>query len=256
MDSMTILPRTRSAQAGQASLETVLTLPVIFFFLMLIFQCIKASWLWLDRVIEARNAAWQTELYFGSDASTSGVLAGAQVLADPSARYAALTEGNIRSVKDKNTVGYSVATEADAGGSGSTSLQIAEKWLTDVRNISNDAPNVNNLKMKMLTESLDSDKPTGITGMAYSPVQRIGFRQTLSEQAQSALAATVLSLASGGDFKEALASAPGTFVRKEQHMTDFSQGWRIDPVAEETEGFDAKLKLQLGDESTFLEHIK
>ena len=248
---MKILLPIRRYQSGQASFETVLVLPLIFFFLILIFQSIKASWLWLDRVIDARNSAWQTELYFASDASASGMLLGAEVLTNPADRFSSLTSGNVQNVKAKNTVSFSAAADGE-GGAGS--LLIADKWLQDVRKIPNDEPG--KVGIKTLTASIEEDKPGGITGVSYSTAQRLGFKVPIEEQVENAMAAALLSVVQGGDLKAVLGGVAGNYVRREEHISDFSQGWRIDPVAAETEGYDKPLKDQLGDGSEFLEHIK
>lgn len=233
----------------------MLVLPIIFFFLMLMFQCIKASWLWLDRVIDARNSAWQTELYFASDASASGALVGADVLSNPTERFSSLTSGNIQNVKQKNTVGFSTSASGDnSSGTNGNNLLIAEKWLEDVRKIPNNQ--AGKMDIKTLTASIEADKPSGITGVSYSTSQRLGFKVPMEEQVENAMAAALLSVVQGGDLKEVLGSVAGDYVRREEHISDFSQGWRVDPVSADTEGFDKPLKDQLGDDSEFAEHIK
>ena len=258
MTNIKIWQRTSQRQHGMATFETVLVLPVIFFFLLLIFQSIKASWLWLDRVIDARNSAWQTELYFASDTSNSELLLTAQALTNPVERYEALTTGNVQSVKAQNTIGFSVGAREDLQSRNAEQIAdrvlVAEQWLQDVRKIPGNVQG--NLDIGVLSAEIDTTQPGGVTGIAYSPKQRIGFIRTMDERAEAAMANALLSVIRGGDMKEVLRDFAGEFVRREQHLSDFSQGWRIDPVANPTEGHDNPLKQKLGNGSEFLDHIK
>lgn len=60
-------------QAGIGSLELALISPILLLFIVLIFQSLKASYVMEKRLIEARNAAWESELYSGGGGSLANI---------------------------------------------------------------------------------------------------------------------------------------------------------------------------------------
>ena len=55
----------RRRQRGMGSVELALVAPILALFMVLMFQSLKAAYVMEERLIAARNAAWQAELYQG-----------------------------------------------------------------------------------------------------------------------------------------------------------------------------------------------
>ena len=92
-------------QRGLASVELVLIAPILALFMYFMFQSLKSAYVWEDRIIGARNAAWKAELYGLPGGPDLGGLARAALEGKLASKIA--NPGDIENIHDINVVSYS-----------------------------------------------------------------------------------------------------------------------------------------------------
>lgn len=216
----------KARQTGLASVEAALVFAFLYLvFIVIIFQSVKLSYVSMDGLIAARNAAWKHETYFASDDSGNsfvnvGAITGQAVFGSSPP----FVDGNVRNVHDMNVIAFSASEKGD----------MQKSVLKDVRagldaNKGNADKDTDTAKGKVnlnaMTKILEDFDFKGVKGTSLATeVKLLG---TNSEDDAPGIPG--LAILKGG-LVEAIAAIAG--LKKRTHYTDFQVGWNL-PTDEE-----------------------
>ena len=250
----------RARQAGLASVEAVLVFTFIYLvFIVVIFQSVKLSYVSMDGLIAARNAAWKQETYFAADDSGNSFVNLGAILGGASSPF---VEGKVRSVHVKNVIAFS------SSGDGAMQKDVFKGMRSGLaqNKTGSNGQDTNTAKgginLNNMTKILEDFNFQGVKGTSLATeVKLLGVYSQSDESRIPSLA--ILK----GGLVEAIAAMSG--LKKRSHYTDFQGGWNL-PTSEERQakltteypdglgyrrGYDKKLTNIVGKKKLFSQSI-
>lgn len=254
----------KTGQAGLASVEAVLVFTFIYLvFIVVIFQSVKLSYVSMDGLIAARNAAWKQETYFAADDSgNSFVNMGAIIEQEVFGDSPPFLDGTVRSVHALNAIAFS---GSENGAMQESILKPVRTGLDGNKTDSNQQDTdtaKGKINLNKMTKILEDFDFKGVKGTSLATdVKLLGVYAGNNETNFPSLA-----MLKGG-LIEVIASLGG--LDKRAHYTDFQGGWNL-PTDEERQkkltteyrdgfvyrqGYDRKLSKVVGKEHLFSRSI-